>query len=86
MKKVADWFKINILSLNYKKTNYIIFHQRNKMIPNENLDIKIDGVNIARVMSTKFLGVIIDEQMTWKNHITYIASKLSKMMGIFVKI
>ena len=42
MKKVADLFKINKLSLNYKKTNYMIFHQKNKVIHNENLDIKIE--------------------------------------------
>ena len=41
------------------------------------LNIKPDGVSLNRVSSTKFLGVIIDENLTWKNHIDAI-SKLSQ--------
>ena len=40
--------------------------------------ISIDGVNLKKVDSLKFLGVCIDHQITWKDHITYISNKLSK--------
>ena len=53
MQKVSTWFKTNKLSLNYKKTNFIIFHQKNKKILNHGLSIKIDNQNIERVSSTK---------------------------------
>ena len=36
--------------------------------------ISIDGVNLQKVDSLKFLGVCIDHQITWKDHITYITS------------
>ena len=37
---------------------------------------------ITRVRATKFLGVIIDEKLTWKDHISLVRSKLSKIVGI----
>ena len=45
-------------------------------------NISIDGVTLQKVNSLKFLGVCIDHQITWKDHITYIANKLSKRIAI----
>ena len=42
------------------------------------LNIKLDGVFLNRVSSTKFLGVIIDEHLAWKNHIDAIKKKYLK--------
>ena len=41
---------------------------------------------ITRVRATKFLGVIIDEKLTWKDHISLVRSKLSKTVGILYRI
>ena len=59
------------------------FSPRNK-IANE-IDIKIYGTRIQRVYVTKFLGVQIDAHLTWKSHIDYTCSKLSKCVGILAK-
>ena len=45
-------------------------------------NIKIDGVNLQKVDSLKFLSVCVNNQITWKDHITYISSKLSKSIAI----
>ena len=47
--------------------------------------ISIDGVNLQKVDSLKFLGVCIDHQITWKDHITYISNKLSKSIAIIYR-
>ena len=47
--------------------------------------IKINGVPIERVYVTKFLGVLIDASLTWKNHIEYTCKKISKSIGIISK-
>ena len=80
---ISLWLKINKLSLNIKKTHYMIFTTKRKII--EFLDIKIDGTNIERVDDTKFLGVYIDEKLNWKKHISYLSGKVSRGMGILVK-
>ena len=47
--------------------------------------LKIDDRQIKRVESTKFLGVLIDENLTWKDHIKYVESKISKNLGLLYK-
>ena len=50
-----------------------------------NTQLQIDYIPIERVNHTKFLGVIIDENLTWKAHIQYISNKLAKSIGILNK-
>src|SRR3984893_16336859 len=44
--------------------------------------ITIENESITRVDSTKFLGVIVDQKLTWQQHITYISLKISKSLNI----
>lgn len=81
LEKLSVWFKANKLSLNIGKTHYILFRNKGKKM-NNNLTIKIDGTKIDQVCTTKFLGLYIDEGLTWANHISYISSKISKNIGI----
>ena len=55
----------------------MVFKPRQKR---QNLDIKLEISNctIERVRDTIFLGVILDENLTWKHHITNVARKISK--------
>ena len=52
----------------------------------EKLNIKLDGVSLNRVSSTKFLDVIIDENLTWKNHIDAISKTISRNTGMLTKV
>ena len=85
IQKISRWLKINKLSLNFKKTNYIILKSKQKLI-NDKLNIKIDNIEIEQVSVTKFLGIIINENLTWENHIKAVKNKISKSMGILEKI
>ena len=53
----------------------MIFAPRNKII--EDIDVQLYGVNIQRVLVTKFLGVQIGSNLTWKHHIEYTCKKLN---------
>jgi hypothetical protein len=81
LKKISDWFSANLLSLNIKKTNYLIFG--NKKI--SDLQILINNEMITRVHETKFLGVIIQSNLKWDSHISLIKNKISKSIGIMNK-
>ena len=70
--KLNIWFAVNKLSLNVSKTNFILFGNRKY---NGEVDIKINGINIERVYVTKFLGVLIDHQLNWKEHINHTINK-----------
>ena len=56
------------------------FHTRQKNI--DQLTFSINGKQIENVKLFKFLGIMFDEHLTWKNHITMITNKLSKVIGI----
>jgi len=85
LSKISVWFKLNKLSLNIKKTNYIFFQSKSKASPLRR-DLKIDGVIIENVTRTKFLGIIINSTLTWKDHISTIKQKIFKNTGIIARV
>ena len=80
---VQEWLACNKLSLNVKKTHYMVFTPWNKDI--KDMDIKINNECIERVYHTKVLGVQLDAKLYWKKHIEYISTKLAKYAGILIK-
>ena len=81
LNKLDNWFAINKLSLNVTKTNFMLFGNRNK----SNCIISIKNKEIERVQVTKFLGILIDENFNWKEHIKLVISKLSKSIAIILR-
>ena len=51
------------------------------------LDIQLlmDNECIEQVNETMFLGVILDENLSWKSHLPYLANKISKLIGVIYK-
>ena len=76
-------FEVNKLSLNVNKTNFIMFTNKTQLRPTVN--IVLNGKNIEQVWHTKFLGVIIDENFTWREHIKTVETKVSKGIGVLNK-
>ena len=81
--KLVMWLNINKLSLNIDKTKYIIFSIKKKV--KDMPDVTVGANVVERVKSIKFLGVIIDENVSWTEHIYYIKNKISKGIGILCK-
>jgi hypothetical protein len=72
---LADWFKANKLSLNIGKTNYMIFKGNNHVIDQFTLTINDNIIN--KVDKIKFLGIMIDKDLNWHEHIKYCIHKMS---------
>ena len=83
LKEISIWLKANKLTLNIKKTHFMIFSSKNK--PHPDMNINIDGEIINETSKTKFLGVIIDNKLSWKDHILYISGKLARGTGVILK-
>ena len=47
--------------------------------------VEINNHKLVRVKETTFLGIILDEHLSWKSQISHIASKVSKSIGIIYK-
>ena len=79
--KLSTWFKANKLSLNLKKTNFMSFKPRQKRY-HFPMQICINEQRIEQVKETVFLGVVVDEHLSWKPHISQVARKISKSIGV----
>ena len=76
------WLCANIkLSLNVDKSNLVIFHPPQKKINND-----INGKELKRHFCIKYLGVLIDSHLNWKNQVDYIVKKIKRTIGIISKL
>ena len=72
--------------INIDKTSYILFCASNaRRVPQSSFELFIESFKVKRVESCKFLGVYLDEKMTWKTHIEQ-NPKMSKIFGIISRI
>ena len=74
-----------MLTLNVTKTNYMTMTSQGKRYNNDECKIIIDESIIDCVSDTKFLGIMLDNKLSWKLHINHICNKVSKAIGILVK-
>ena len=88
LSQINDRFLANKLSLNVRRTKYMLFH---KLTDQENIPLKLSSLQlngniIERENSLKFLGAIFDEHLTWKKHIRFIENNVSKKIGALYKL
>ena len=87
LEKISQWFKANKISLNEGKTKFTLFHKpRDKdNLPLQLPNLKINNNEIKRSSSIKLLGVLVDENLTWIDHITLVENTLSRNLGLLHK-
>ena len=54
--------------------------------PDDIVTVHPCGINLVSVKNTNILGVIIYSKLNWSDHIAYIKNKISKSIGILIKI
>ena len=81
LRKVHSWLCAKKLSLNIGKTNVVIFHPRQKKITNT-ISLKINYKPIKQKDSIKYLGIIMDSSLNWKEHIKQLSKKISRGIGL----
>ena len=81
---LSDWLCVNRLSLNVAKTEFIIFRPpKNK---SDCITLNLNNTNIHESRKIKYLGLIIDDRLTWKFHINELSKKLGRSAGMLFKI
>lgn len=91
LSQVKIWLDANKLSLNLSKTNYVSFS--NSTVNQPNIDLKLHTCHdksticscssLKKVNSIKYLGVIIDENLRWRQHIKITTTRLRKTVYKF---
>ena len=82
LQAIQIWLEINKLSLNVKKTKFMVFHHRQRNISNFIPDVEINGQAIECVTEFIFLGLTLDENLSWNAHIQKISNKVSRSLGV----
>ena len=83
--KFYVWLTANKLTLNIKKSNFIVFHPyQAKICMFDNEQNKY--VDLESKVYIKYLGVLIDKNISWKHHIDAIATKISKNVGLIAQL
>ena len=77
------WLKANKLSLNVAKTEFMIISSRQKLqsLNDYTININVGGIQINQTNQSKSLGLIIDQNLSWKAHIHEISKKVSSSVG-----
>ena len=81
--KINNWMKTNKLTINFSKTNYVIFSNKTN---NYDYNIEIEGNVLDRVSNIKYLGVFINEKLKWGPHIEHLVTKVSKSSFLLSKL
>ena len=75
LKNLTLWLNVNRLSLNISKTNFVIFHTYNKPLQ-YNVTLKMNKKAIVQKNHIKYLGVIVDSHLSWKQQIFEVSKKV----------
>ena len=82
MESLQDWFRANKLTLNVQKSVCMLFTPTGKHLT---LELEFEGLVMPQVQSTKLLGVWIDEQLKWHEHVNSVILKLRSKIHMLRK-
>ena len=87
-KLICEWLIVNKLTINVKKTKYMVFHQKRdakfkRMV--KKFKLNVNNYCIKQVEEFRYLGVIIDNKLNWTKHIDYLCTQVSKASGILYR-
>ena len=83
LETVNPWLNVNKTKVNNQKSHFLVFSYREKILLSPN---RMGTESIAQTERIKFLGVNLDENLSFKAHIDEICAKLSRTVGILFKL
>ena len=81
-----DYFKANKLKLNIDKTKMVCFRKKGSEFQEEDLLVTLDGIQLQRENAATFLGITIDEHLSWETHCNNVANKMARNAGILNRV
>ena len=86
LKLVKEYMLLNKLHINMSKCCYIHFKPKKTNPIDDKLHLNIDGIPIKRTSTAQFLGVVIDESLSWEPHVAALRRKLGYASGVLSRI
>ena len=79
---INSWLKLNKLTLNASKTQCMTVGSPRKLTTVENIQLQIDQVPLEKVTVCKYLGIWMDENLSWHKHVQGLVSKISCRLAL----
>ena len=84
--KVSKWLMSNQLTLNINKNKFFNISSSQRLKKFNSISITTDDKSIEEVSSFSYLGVVINNHLSWRDHIDYISNKVNKKLGLLRRI
>ena len=81
---IQNWLNANKLALNVDKSSFLIFHPPQKKLPYR-IKLSINGRSFKYDKSIKYLGIMFDSHLKWKEHVKLVSNKVKRGIGIISK-
>ena len=81
------WCRDNGMILNSSKTKVLLVTttQKRQRLQNENLDLKFNNESLTMITNDKILGVYVDNNLTWSEHIKHLSRKITSSIWLLSK-
>ena len=89
LNNVSNWLTANGLFLNLRKTEYFfIWNSAEATVvrSESHSPLCMEGKEVNQVKSFKYLGVLLDECLSFNDHITYLKSKVASRLGLLSRL
>jgi len=86
IKKIEEWLELNRLTVNVNKTKVMLIRGIRKKTVEDNVKIKLQNVRLEVVSEIKYLGIVLDRNLTFSAHVDYISKKAGAKLGIMRRI
>jgi hypothetical protein len=84
MDKIANWARDNEIKFNEEESKVMLLARR-KRKEQKKVAVYLNNKTIPQVQKLKYLGIIIDSKLTFRDHINYIAEKCTKLIFVLAK-
>lgn len=81
-----QWIQENSLRVNFKKTHTMFLGRKRRQHDLEHLHIEHDGQPLRNEQTAKYLDVLIDDKLNWKQHVDSVAMKAGRNQGILRRV
>ena len=80
--KAVEWSKPNKMRVHFGKTTCMLLGTKKRLNMSQKINIKIENTCIKNVSEQKLLGIHIDENLYWSNHLDHLCSLIASKISL----
>ena len=86
VRHVCDWLKHNQLTLNIKKSQFMLIGSNARLSRIDSIIISVDGKLLEEAQCFPYLGLVINKNLTWEDHVDHMHNKINQKLGLLRRI